>query len=280
MTGRGRGRYRGNCYREAVKGNRDILRGNGAAGLDGERYRIWRSGNPLPAGAAAKLEGDRHRHVAIVGEYRQGSLIESRRGNDAVDGKRNRPIRVNGGVDPRQADQNIRDNLVLPAGTGKTVRIALFDDTKVDGVDIAGVENVTKALDKGELNFDILIATPAQMPKLGKYARTLGPRGLMPNPKAGTVVSADNLARAIKEAKAGRVEFRLDKTANIHVSVGKVSFQADQLYENFAALMDAIHKARPSGAKGEYIKKITLSTTMGPGIKVNPGDTFKLEGTE
>jgi large subunit ribosomal protein L1 len=102
----------------------------------------------------------------------------------------------------------------------------------------------------------------------------------MPNPKAGTVVSADNLARAIKEAKAGRVEFRLDKTANIHVSVGKVSFQADQLYENFAALMDAIHKARPAGAKGEYIKKITLSTTMGPGIKVNPGDTVKLEGTE
>jgi large subunit ribosomal protein L1 len=102
----------------------------------------------------------------------------------------------------------------------------------------------------------------------------------MPNPKAGTVVSADNLARAIKEAKAGRVEFRLDKTANIHVSVGKVSFKADQLYDNFAALMDAVHKARPSGAKGEYIKRITLTTTMGPGIKVNPADTFKFEGTE
>jgi large subunit ribosomal protein L1 len=118
------------------------------------------------------------------------------------------------------------------------------------------------------------------MGRVGRLGRILGPRGLMPNPKAGTVVSADNLPRAIKEAKAGRVEFRLDKTANIHVAVGKASFKADQLYENFAALMAAVHKARPSGAKGEYIKRITLTTTMGPGIKVNPSDTYKLEGIE
>jgi len=108
----------------------------------------------------------------------------------------------------------------------------------------------------------------------------LGPRGLMPNPKAGTVVGADNLARAIKEAKAGRVEFRLDKTANIHVSIGKVSFSTDQLYENFGALMNAIHKARPSGAKGEYVRHVTVTTTMGPAIRVNPSEALNLEGIE
>lgn len=117
------------------------------------------------------------------------------------------------------------------------------------------------------------------MGKVGRLGRVLGPRGLMPNPKAGTVVNADDLPRAIKEAKAGRVEFRLDKTSNIHVSVGKASFSADQLYDNFSALMDAIHKARPAGAKGDYIKRITLTTTMGPGIKVNASETHKLEGT-
>jgi large subunit ribosomal protein L1 len=118
------------------------------------------------------------------------------------------------------------------------------------------------------------------MGRVGRLGRVLGPRGLMPNPKAGTVVNATDLPRAIKEAKAGRVEFRIDKTANIHVSVGKVSFSADQLYDNFSALMDAVHKARPAGAKGEYIKRITISTTMGPGIKINPSDTYKLEATE
>ena len=116
----------------------------------------------------------------------------------------------------------------------------------------------------------------AEVRKLGKV---LGPRGLMPNPKAGTVVNANDLQRAIKEAKAGRVEFRLDKTANIHVSVGKASFSVDQLFDNFSALMDAVHKARPAGAKGDYIKRITLTTTMGPGIKVNPAETHKLEVT-
>jgi large subunit ribosomal protein L1 len=190
-------------------------------------------------------------------------------------------------LDPRQADQQVRDVVVLPHGLGKTVRVLVFAQgegaaaARAAGADLVADDDETlKKIEGGMLDFDVAIATPDAMGRVGRLGRVLGPRGLMPNPKAGTVVSADNIARAIKEAKAGRVEFRLDKTANIHVSVGKVSFDANQLYENFAALMDAVHKARPSGAKGEYIKKITLSTTMGPGIKVNPGETFKLEGTE
>ena len=175
-------------------------------------------------------------------------------------------------LDPRQADQQVRDVVVLPNGLGKTVRVLVF--AQGEGAAAARAAGADLVAD------DVAIATPDAMGRVGRLGRVLGPRGLMPNPKAGTVVSADNLARAIKEAKAGRVEFRLDKTANIHVSVGKVSFNADQLYENFAALMDAVHKARPAGAKGEYIKRITLTTTMGPGIKVNPSDTFKFEGTE
>ena len=190
-------------------------------------------------------------------------------------------------LDPRQADQQVRDVVVLPHGLGKTVRVLVFAQgegaaaARAAGADLVADDDETmKKIEGGMLDFDVAIATPDAMGKVGRLGRVLGPRGLMPNPKAGTVVSADNLARAIKEAKAGRVEFRLDKTANIHVSVGKVSFNADQLYDNFAALMDAVHKARPAGAKGEYIKRITLTTTMGPGIKVHPGDTFKFEGTE
>jgi len=191
------------------------------------------------------------------------------------------------GVDPRHADQQVRDVVVLPHGLGKTVRVLVFAQgegaaaARAAGADLVADDDETlKKIEGGMLDFDVAIATPDAMGRVGRLGRVLGPRGLMPNPKAGTVVGADNLARAIKEAKAGRVEFRLDKTANIHVSVGKVSFNANQLYENFAALMDAVHKARPAGAKGEYIKRITLTTTMGPGIKVNPGDTIKFEGIE
>ena len=190
-------------------------------------------------------------------------------------------------LDPRQADQQVRDVVVLPHGLGKTVRVLVFAQgegaasARAAGADLVADDDETlKKIEGGMLDFDVAIATPDAMGRVGRLGRVLGPRGLMPNPKAGTVVSADNLARAIREAKAGRVEFRLDKTANIHVSVGKVSFQPNQLYENFAALMDAVHKARPAGAKGEYIKKITLTTTMGPGIKVNPSETFKFEGIE
>ena len=190
-------------------------------------------------------------------------------------------------LDPRQADQQVRDVVVLPHGLGKTVKVLVFAQgegataAREAGADMVADDDETlKQLESSSLDYDVAIATPDAMGKVGRLGRVLGPRGLMPNPKAGTVVSADDLPRAIKEAKAGRVEFRLDKTANIHVSVGKVSFSDDQLYDNFAAVMDAIHKARPAGAKGEYIRRITMSSTMGPGIKIDPSDTHKLEVSE
>src|SRR5574342_282124 len=188
-------------------------------------------------------------------------------------------------LDPRQADQQVRDVVVLPHGLGKTVRVLVFAQgegaaaARTAGADLVADDDETlKKIEGGMLDFDVAIATPDAMGKVGRLGRVLGPRGLMPNPKAGTVVGADDLPRAIKEAKAGRVEFRLDKTANIHVSVGKVSFKADPLYENFATLMTAIRKARPAGAKGEYVKRVTVTTTMGPAIKVNPSEALNLEG--
>jgi len=196
-------------------------------------------------------------------------------------------VHIRTALDPRQADQQVRDVVVLPNGLGKTVRVLVFAQgegaaaARSAGADlVADDDESLKKIEGGMLDFDVAIATPDAMGKVGRLGRVLGPRGLMPNPKAGTVVSAADLPRAIKEAKAGRVEFRLDKTANIHVSVGKASFSADQLYQNFSALMNAVHKARPSGAKGDYIKRITLTTTMGPGIKLNANETVKLEGTE
>ena len=196
-------------------------------------------------------------------------------------------VHIRTALDPRQSDQQVRDVVVLPHGLGKTVRVLVFAQgegaaaARSAGADLVADDDETlKKIEGGMLDFDVAIATPDAMGKVGRLGRVLGPRGLMPNPKAGTVVSADDLPRAIKEAKAGRVEFRLDKTANIHVSVGKASFSAEQLYQNFSALMNAIHKARPAGAKGEYIKRITLTTTMGPGIKVNASETVKLEVTE
>lgn len=189
-------------------------------------------------------------------------------------------------LDPRQADQQVRDVVVLPHGLGKTIRVLVFAQgegaaaARSAGADMVADDDETlKKIEGGMLDFDVAIATPDAMGRVGRLGRILGPRGLMPNPKAGTVVSADDLPRAIKDAKAGRIEFRLDKTANIHVSVGKVSFSEDQLMDNFAALMNAVHKARPAGAKGDYIKRITLTTTMGPGVKVNPAETHKLEAT-
>ena len=176
-------------------------------------------------------------------------------------------LHINLGVDPRHADQNIRDNLVLPAGTGKNVRIAVFADEDASGADLSGVEAVTQALDKGDLNFDVLIATPANMPKLGKYARTLGPRGLMPNPKSGTVTT--DVAKAIAEAKAGRVEYRVDSTGIVHLGVGKVSFTKAQLLDNVNAVLASIKGNKPSSVKGTYLKSIHLTTTMGPSIAID-----------
>ncbi|HPC05970.1 MAG TPA: 50S ribosomal protein L1 [Anaerolineaceae bacterium] len=180
------------------------------------------------------------------------------------------------GLDPRQADQQVRDVVVLPNGLGKTVRVLVF--AQGEGASIAqsaGADYVADSdewitkIQSGWTDFDVAISTPDMMGKAGKLGRVLGPRGLMPNPKAGTVVGAEDLPRVIQEARAGRVEFRLDKTANIHVPLGKVSFSEDKLYENLSALMDAIRKAKPSAAKGTYIRRITVTSTMGPGIKVD-----------
>ena len=190
-------------------------------------------------------------------------------------------------LDPRQADQQVRDVVVLPHGLGKTVRVLVFASgegaaaARAAGADLVADDDETlKKIEGGMTDFDVAIATPDTMGKVGRLGRVLGPRGLMPNPKAGTVVGASDLPRAIREAKAGRVEFRLDKTANIHVSIGKASFDADKLHDNFAALMDAIRKARPAGAKGVYIKHITMTTTMGPGIKIDPNEAQSLEVSE
>ena len=179
-------------------------------------------------------------------------------------------LHINLGVDPRQADQNIRANLVLPQGTGKTVRVAVFADDKVEGADLSGVEAITKDLEKGAINFDILVSTPANMAKLGKYARLLGPRGLMPNPKSGTVTT--DVAKAVAEAKAGRVEFRVDSTGIVHLAVGKVSFGGEKLLENASAVMASIRAAKPASVKGNYVKAVHVTTTMGPSITVSANE--------
>jgi large subunit ribosomal protein L1 len=181
-------------------------------------------------------------------------------------------LHVNLGVDPRQADQNVRDMVTLPAGTGKSVRIAVFaeaEDAKTAlaaGANIAGIDEVIALLEKEQLDFDVLISTPMLMARLGKYARMLGPRGLMPNPKSGTVTT--DVAKAVTEAKAGKVEYRVDQAGIIHLGIGKVSFGAQKLNQNGDAVMSSIRAAKPASLKGTYIKAIHVSTTMGPSIKV------------
>lgn len=176
------------------------------------------------------------------------------------------------GVDPRQADQNIRTTVQLPHGTGRKVKVAVFAPeaehaaAKKAGADIVGDEDFLKQLDKQVIDFDVLVATPQYMPKLGKYARLLGPRGLMPNPKSGTV--ATDVSKAVTDAKAGKVEYRVDKQAIVHLSVGKVSFGAAKLQQNAETFFASLSAQKPSSLKGNYVKSITISTTMGPGIKV------------
>ena len=193
-------------------------------------------------------------------------------------------LHLNMGLDPRQADQLVRDVVVLPHGLGKSVSVLVFAEgegatiAREAGADaVADDEETLKKIKDGWTDFDVAISTPEMMGKVGRLGRVLGPRGLMPNPKAGTVVNNADLGKAVQEAKAGRVEFRLDKTANIHCPIGKVSFSEKQLFENLAALMDAIKRARPSAAKGNYIKRVTLTTTMGPGIKLDLSQVQSME---
>lgn len=179
------------------------------------------------------------------------------------------------GVDPRHADQQVRGALVLPHGTGKSVRVLVFakDPAKAKeaqdaGADIIGTEETIAEIQNGWLDFDVCVATPDMMGAVGKVARILGPRGLMPNPKSGTVTQ--DLEKAVKEIKAGKVEYRVDRNSIINVAVGKASFEDNALSENITLLMEAIIKARPSSAKGTYMRSATVSSTMGPGIKLNP----------
>ena len=179
------------------------------------------------------------------------------------------------GLDPRHADQQVRGVVLLPGGTGKRVSILVFAEGEGEriareaGADYVGSDDLINKIQEGWFDFDVAIATPAMMRKVGRLGRVLGTRGLMPNPKAGTIVAEEDLARVLQETRQGRVEYRVDKTANIHVPVGKTSFDAESLVANMAAVMEAIVKARPSAAKGVYLRRITLTSTMGPAIRVD-----------
>jgi len=182
-------------------------------------------------------------------------------------------VAVNLGVNARKSDQNVRGSTVLPRGTGKDVRVAVFADgddaekAKAAGADVVGLDDLAAEVQKGEINFDLCIATPATMRVVGRLGQILGPRGLMPNPKVGTVTG--DVETAVKNAKAGQVQFRIDKAGIIHCTIGKASFEADALKENLDTLLSSLIKAKPSTAKGQYIRRVTLSTTMGPGVRVD-----------
>ncbi|MGI6250823.1 MAG: 50S ribosomal protein L1 [Anaerolineaceae bacterium] len=193
-------------------------------------------------------------------------------------------VHIRTGLDPRQADQQIRDVVVLPKGLGKTVRVLVFAQGEAAtaardaGADfVAETDEEIGRIAGGYTDFDVAVGTMDMMGKVGRLGRVLGPRNLMPNPKAGTVVQPEDIVKAIETAKAGRVEFRLDKTANIHVPLGKVSFTTEALYENMAALMAAIRKARPSGAKGVFVRKVVVASTMGPGVRVDTNAALSME---
>ncbi|WP_263249882.1 50S ribosomal protein L1 [Saccharopolyspora rosea] len=187
------------------------------------------------------------------------------------------------GVDPRKADQMVRGTVNLPHGTGKTARVIVFAvgdkaaEAESAGADAVGSEDLIERIQGGWLDFDAAIATPDQMAKVGKIARVLGPRGLMPNPKTGTVTP--NVAKAVADIKGGKINFRVDKQANLHFIIGKASFDTDKLVENYAAALDEILRAKPSASKGRYLKKVTFTTTMGPGIPVDPNRTRNLVET-
>lgn len=193
-------------------------------------------------------------------------------------------VHIRLGVDPRHADQQVRDVIVLPHGLGKTVRVLVFAQgegaqlAREAGADfVADDDELVKKVQAGWTDFDVAISTPEMMSKVGRLGRVLGPRGLMPNPRAGTVVQDEDIPRVIEESRAGRVEFRVDKTSNLHVPIGKVSFSAEQLVENMATFMEAVKKARPAASKGIYIRKMSIATTMGPGIKVDPAKAEQME---
>jgi large subunit ribosomal protein L1 len=178
------------------------------------------------------------------------------------------------GVDPRKQDQQVRGALALPKGTGKTMRVAVFakggkaKEAEAAGADVVGDDELAERISGGWMDFDAVVASPDMMPVVGKLGRVLGPRGLMPNPKSGTVT--DDVAKAVSDIKGGQVEYRTDKVGNIHIIIGKKSFEANDLVDNYAAVIDEIYRVKPASAKGRYLKSVTMATTMGPGIKIDP----------
>lgn len=190
-------------------------------------------------------------------------------------------VALNLNVDPRHADQMIRGSVVLPNGTGKTVRVAVFakdakaDEAKAAGADIVGAADLIEDIQAGKIDFDIVISTPDMMGVLGKVARILGPKGLMPNPKTGTVTM--DVAKAVENAKGGQVNFRVDKKGNIHAGIGKVSFSPEAIKENFVKLVEMVNKAKPASAKGRYITNVAISLTMSPSIKLNAAEVMEMK---
>ncbi len=188
------------------------------------------------------------------------------------------------GVDPRKADQMVRGTVNLPHGTGKTARVIVFAagekaaEAEAAGADVVGSDDLVARIQEGWLDFDAAIATPDQMAKIGRIARILGPRGLMPNPKTGTVTM--NVTKAVSDIKGGKITFRVDKHANLHLIIGKVSFSETQLLENYGAVLDEVLRAKPSAAKGKFLKKVAVTTTMGPGIQIDPNVTKNLADSE
>lgn len=186
------------------------------------------------------------------------------------------------GIDPRHADQQVRGTVLLPHGTGREVRVLVFAEGEAEkiaeeaGADYVGADDIAQQIQDGWLDFDVALATPPMMRVVGRLGKILGPRGLMPNPKAGTVVDGEDLPRVINEMKKGRLEFRVDKTGNLHIPIGKVSFSEQKLLDNLGALVDEIVRSRPPGAKGQFIRNLVLTTTMGPGIKLDLSETLTL----
>ena len=215
------------------------------------------------------LEGkiDRNKAYALADALSLVKETATAKFNESVD------VAVNLGVDPRKSDQVVRGSVVLPAGTGKSVRVAVFaqgdkaEAAKAAGAEVVGFDDLAEQVKAGNLNFDVVIATPDAMRVVGALGQILGPRGLMPNPKVGTVTM--DVTTAVKNAKAGQVQYRTDKAGIVHATIGRASFEADKLEQNLRALIDALQKAKPAAAKGVYLKKIALSSTMGPGVRVD-----------
>lgn len=215
---------------------------------------------------------EKNRDIAVMYQPKQALEIVKKSAFAKFDETVEIAVRL--GVDPTHADQAIRGTVVLPAGTGKSVRVLVIaggdkaKDAEAAGADFVGSDDMVTKIKDGWLDFDVLIATPDQMGKLGQLGRVLGPRGLMPNPKAGTVTM--DVAKAVKETKAGKIEFRVDKAGNVQAAIGKVSFAIESLETNFGAFMDQLVRMKPSAAKGVYIRTVSVSSTMGPGVKVDP----------